>query len=112
MTAAPETMTVLPRGAYVSGGARALRHWERALIVLAVCLPVPVLAATGLSIPLPSTVERLAAALVPWADTASFEENEAAAGSPAPSTRRPVMNSFQRLATIAKRKPSALSRPS
>lgn len=53
-----------------------LRRWERALIALAVCLPVPVLAATGLSVPLPATVERLAAALVPWADAAKLETDE------------------------------------
>ena len=33
------------------------------------CLPVPLLALTGLSIPLPAGVERLGAALVSWADT-------------------------------------------
>jgi hypothetical protein len=37
-------------------------RWERLLAVLGVCLPVPLLALTGLSIPLP-------AALVSWADT-------------------------------------------
>jgi hypothetical protein len=46
------------------------------LVALAVCLPVPVFAATGLSLPLPATVERLAAALVPWADAASLEADE------------------------------------
>ena len=53
-----------------------LRRWERVLIALAVCLPVPVLAATGLSIPLPATVERLAAALVPWAGAANVDADE------------------------------------
>lgn len=43
-------------------------RWERLLIVLGICLPVPLFAATGLTIPLPASVERLAAALVPWAE--------------------------------------------
>jgi hypothetical protein len=43
-------------------------RWERVLAVLGVCLPVPLLALTGLSIPLPAGVERLSAALVSWAD--------------------------------------------
>jgi len=43
-------------------------RWERVLAVLGVCLPVPLLALTGLSIPLPAGVERLGAALVSWAD--------------------------------------------
>lgn len=45
-----------------------IRFRDRALPVLGVVLPVPVLAATGLSLPMPSTVERLAARLVPFAD--------------------------------------------
>jgi hypothetical protein len=49
--------------------AHAPSHWERAILVLGVCLPVPALAATGLSLPLPAAVERVAAALVPWAET-------------------------------------------
>ena len=43
-------------------------RWERVLAVLGVCLPVPLLALTGLSIPLPAGVERLGAALVSWTD--------------------------------------------
>jgi hypothetical protein len=43
-------------------------RWERLFAVLGVCLPVPLLALTGLSIPLPAGVERLSAALVSWAD--------------------------------------------
>jgi hypothetical protein len=56
------------------------RRWEHALIVLGICLPVPLLAATGLSIPLPSSVERIAASFVPWTNTAALEQNEALAG--------------------------------
>jgi hypothetical protein len=41
--------------------------------VLAVVLPVPVLAALGLSLPLPATVERLAAKLVPFGDSTAFD---------------------------------------
>jgi hypothetical protein len=47
------------------------------LIVLGICLPVPLLAATGLTIPLPATVERLAASLVPWLETAMVDSNGA-----------------------------------
>lgn len=64
MSAAPEPITVS-------------RRWQRILAVLGVCLPVPLLAATGLSIPLPAPVERIAAALVPWAEAATLTANEA-----------------------------------
>jgi len=43
----------------------------RLLTVLAVALPVPVLAAAGRSLPLPSTVERLAAELVPFSNSSA-----------------------------------------
>jgi hypothetical protein len=52
--------------------------------VLAIVLPVPVLAALGLSLPLPATVERLAAKLVPFGDSTVFDTKGAralAAGS-------------------------------
>jgi hypothetical protein len=63
---------------------------ERLLVVLGVCLPIPLAGATGLSIPLPATVERIAAALVPWADAATFEANEAlAAGAAGAIVRSP-----------------------
>jgi hypothetical protein len=50
------------------------------LIVLGICLPVPLFAATGLTIPLPASVERLAAALVPWVETAMVDSNRALLG--------------------------------
>jgi hypothetical protein len=76
MTVAPEHLV---RPALSGGfGLRLGRRVEHALIVLGICLPVPVLAATGLSIPLPTTVERLAAALVPWADERPLDEGDAA----------------------------------
>jgi hypothetical protein len=56
-----------------------VRRWELALIVIGLSLPIPLFAATGLSFPLPATVERLAAALVPWTNAAAFEENHALA---------------------------------
>lgn len=56
---------------HASPRVRRQASWERLFVVVAVCLPVPALAATGLSIPLPSVVERLAAALVPWAEAAT-----------------------------------------
>jgi hypothetical protein len=59
---------------------RASRRWDRILVVLGVCLPIPLCAATGLSIPLPAPVERLAVALVPWADAATLDGNEALTG--------------------------------
>lgn len=53
-----------------------MRYWERLLVVLGICLPVPVFAATGLSVPLPATVERIAAGLVPFASAATLRETE------------------------------------
>jgi hypothetical protein len=78
MTAASESVTcVASRGRVTPSGLGDMFHrWERVVVALAVCLPVPVLAATGLSVPLPATVERLAAALVPWANTAKLEGDE------------------------------------
>jgi hypothetical protein len=55
-----------------------MSRWERILLVLGVCLPVPLLAATGLSIPLPATVERLAAGLVPFAQAATRQDASSA----------------------------------
>jgi len=60
-----------------------MKWGQRLLIVLGVLLPVPLAAATGLTIPLPATVERLAAKLVPFADPASVS----GAQSFAPSSR-------------------------
>ena len=72
------------------------RPWlERLVLALGLCLPVPLLAATGLSLPMPAVVERLAAALVPWADDAIETGQPAvltrgaivrAAGEPEPRT--------------------------
>jgi hypothetical protein len=50
------------------GALRPGRRCEHVVVALGICLPVPLFAATGLSLPLPPTVERLAAAIVPWAD--------------------------------------------
>lgn len=54
-------------------------RWRHAFAILGVCLPVPVSAVTGLSLPLPAVVERLAAGLVPWVETAGVQANEALA---------------------------------
>jgi hypothetical protein len=73
------------------------RRWELALIMIGLSLPIPLFAATGLSLPLPATVERLAAALVPWTNAAALEANQAldtgprgsivrAPGEPAPES--------------------------
>ena len=50
-------------------------RWTLAL--LGVCLPVPICAVSGLSLPLPAAVERIAAALVPWSDGIAMSANEA-----------------------------------
>ena len=55
--------------------ARTSLRWTLAL--LGVCVPVPVCAVSGLSLPLPATVERVAASLVPWADSIALSANEA-----------------------------------
>jgi hypothetical protein len=52
-------------------------RFRRFFAALAVCLPVPICAASGLSLPLPATVERIAAALVPFVDTVAMSANEA-----------------------------------
>lgn len=52
------------------------RRLERVVLVLGVCLPVPVFAGTGLAIPLPAAVERIAAAVVPFADVAAVQATE------------------------------------
>jgi hypothetical protein len=66
MSVAPET--VLPPVPSGCLRPRLSRRVEHLLVALGICLPVPIFAATGLSVPLPGTVERLAAALVPWVD--------------------------------------------
>jgi hypothetical protein len=60
---------------------RARARLEHIALVLGICLPVPLLAVTGLSIPLPSSVERLAAALVPWAETSNLDASGAGGAS-------------------------------
>ena len=79
------------------GSATSLRRLRRAVtvrmegvvLVLGLCLPIPLFAATGLSIPLPSAVERIAAALVPWAEPAMSSEasERAAVGAIVPTPR-------------------------
>ena len=51
-------------------------RFETLAIAVGICLPIPVLAATGLSMPLPNVVERIAAALVPWAEPVALESAE------------------------------------
>jgi hypothetical protein len=57
----------------VGDHARARARLQQLAVAVGICLPIPLLAATGLSIPLPNSVERLAAALVPWAGPATFD---------------------------------------
>jgi hypothetical protein len=53
---------------------------ERIVLALVVCVPVPAVALSGLNVPLPSIVERAAAALVPWANVATLDTHALAAG--------------------------------
>ena len=55
---------------------RSVGGLETLVVAAGICLPVPLLAATGLSVPLPNVVERIAAALVPWAEPVAFESSE------------------------------------
>jgi hypothetical protein len=48
----------------------------RVLTVIALALPIPLCAALGLSLPLPATVARIAAQLVPFADSAVLDSRE------------------------------------
>jgi hypothetical protein len=48
----------------------------RLLMVLALALPIPLCAALGLSLPLPATVARIAAKLVPFANSAVLDARE------------------------------------
>src|ERR671911_2678409 len=57
-------------------GARKARRVETIALAIGICLPVPALAATGLSVPLPNVVERIAAALVPWAEPGAVAAGE------------------------------------
>ena len=56
--------------------ARSGGRLETIAIAVGICLPIPLLAATGLSMPLPNVVERIAAGLVPWADPVAFDTAE------------------------------------
>jgi hypothetical protein len=53
------------------------RIWERAVLALVVLVPVPALALSGLAVPLPSVVERVAAALVPFSGEPVLENGSA-----------------------------------
>ena len=61
--------------------ARSSRRLETVALALAICLPVPMFAVMGLSLPLPNFVERIAAALVPWADPVTLEAGELPRGA-------------------------------
>src|SRR6188768_3658035 len=68
---------------------RSAGRLEALVLAVGICLPVPLLAATGLSVPLPNVVERIAAALVPWAEPVALDATELQGSSgaivPAPS---------------------------
>jgi hypothetical protein len=78
----------LPR-AFRFARTRARARLEHVALGLGICLPVPLLAVTGLSIPLPSTVERIAASLVPWAESSALDESGAALGAGGSIIRSP-----------------------
>lgn len=61
--------------------ASSARRIETIAVALGLLLPVPALAATGLSVPLPNVVERIAAALVPWAESPALEAGEMEKGA-------------------------------
>ena len=97
-------------------------RWELALIVIGLSLPIPLFAATGLSLPLPATVERLAAALVPWTNAAAVEENQAldagargaivrGPGEPAPESPATPSAAANPRASYAAGSPAALDGP-
>jgi hypothetical protein len=83
---------------------RTTRRWTHFLALLGVCLPVPICAVSGISLPLPATVERIAASLVPWADGVAMSANEAlrmgAAGSIVAETDERSGDSGARLAGV------------
>ena len=66
----------------------AVVHRSRVLAALAVALPIPLVAAAGLSLPLPGTVTRLAARLVPFESSAAAETGRDGSIVSAPGERR------------------------
>ncbi len=65
-----------PSSRALSTRVRAAGKFETLVLAAGICLPVPLLAATGLSVPLPNVVERIAAALVPWAEPVAVDAAE------------------------------------
>lgn len=65
----------------MASGRTRMRPRERLLVFLGVCLPVPLFAATGLSLPLPGTVERIATRLVPFGERTALTSGGVAGGS-------------------------------
>lgn len=86
MTAA--TAHLFP-GAVRLARARGNLRLEHLAVALGICLPVPLFAATGLSLPLPATVERIAAALVPWAEAATLDTSPEAVAKRGSIIERP-----------------------
>lgn len=66
---------------YPTAKVRPTATLERLVLALGICLPVPAFAATGLSLPMPSAVERLAAALVPWAEAVQMSDRPITRGA-------------------------------
>lgn len=64
---------------YLSGSSARPRGWGQLLCVAAVLFAVPVFAAVGLSLPLPVTVERIAANLVPFANVSALDSQASSA---------------------------------
>ena len=68
----PSFVLRAPSRSVLPARARPAGRLETIAIAVGICLPVPLLAATGLSVPLPNVVERIAASLVPWAEPVAF----------------------------------------
>jgi hypothetical protein len=87
---------VLPSRSFPAG------RLETLVLAAGICLPVPLLAATGLSVPLPNVVERIAAALVPWAAPVAPD-------AATPAWKGTSVRSHSDLAAVAPTAPAARS---
>lgn len=64
-------------GLFMSLSPRLRSRCQRILVVLAVVLPVPIFAGLGMSLPLPATIERIAAKLVPFGNAGVLDAQTA-----------------------------------
>jgi hypothetical protein len=94
------------------------RFWERVMLALVVCVPVPALALSGLNVPLPSVVERVAAALVPFASAATLDDGTTLAAGTIVRTQRsdagrptPARGTRTQVAVVRVRRSASKPRP-